>query len=585
MIRSNLCCLILPVLLLCGSRVSCGYSDLIGASDGSAVVFQVSTGFSTSQGFQLRLESGRPVARAVSPGFAPSRFVADISEDGSVVATTYGGQKRCGVFSSTCFLAPACIGGFSVEGPGLRVETSDRRTTFIRLSRRGGTAWIEQSEACEGLGTAPPALHGLYDLPGLRPIAASPEATAANQRPGRRIITNQDQVLVLGGEAKNQLQLLAAFGVRLVRHQFPVAEAVIDAEGRNVVYADGLQGRLRWIDVGLQRDEDLGPSPIFGTAPALSDDGRVLAFLSSGGRLLIYQRVTRSFQQIDGIGAQIQDFVLTGNGRFLFVATQSGHLVRVEAASGRVETWLPPFPEIRGVSTRLARNPNACPLVCYSPGEPLVQLGRGALVVLHGKHLDSPGWQVRVGEAELPLRPLSQDAAWFQAPGNLRGESGKLMVFHPRHPLQFVTDAQAVDRLVSCFGALHERFDHLVSPADPARPGAIIHVFLTGLQGIERVPEGTPNPTDRLIPVASPPELNGALEPLFFGLAPGLIGLQQLDARVLRHVPRPEEQSPPRSFPNEQFESGCELPPTAPEIVPAPPHTFGHGLYIRHPPL
>ena len=118
--------------------------------------------------------------------------------------------------------------------------------------------------------------------------------------------------------------------------------------------------------------------------------------------------------------------------------------------------------------------------------------------------------------------------------------------------------ALARDRFPSCFGALHQGFDRIVSAEDPAVAGEIVHIFLTGLPGVEPVAEGVPNPIDRLIPVAAPPALggDGALEPLFFGLAPGLIGLQQLDVRILR--PTPPGQPLFRDAP---AAPNCQIPP------------------------
>ena len=57
---------------------------------------------------------------------------------------------------------------------------------------------------------------------------------------------------------------------------------------------------------------------------------------------------------------------------------------------------------------------------------------------------------------------------------------------------------------------------------------------MTGLQGVEAVADGVPNPTDHLIAVANPPKLfsPGSMDILFFGLAPGLVGIQQMDALV-----------------------------------------------------
>jgi hypothetical protein len=51
----------------------------------------------------------------------------------------------------------------------------------------------------------------------------------------------------------------------------------------------------------------------------------------------------------------------------------------------------------------------------------------------------------------------------------------------------------------------------------------------------------------------------GSLEPLFFGLAPGFIGLQQLDLRILRPVPAGEPL-----FPDAPAAPNCEIPPAIP---------------------
>ncbi len=547
------------IFLFSGGVLSAGYSNLVATSDGSAVYFEARTGFLSTRWYQVRLEADVPVVRELP------RPLADVSADGSTVASSYYGEKYCGVAGSTCWLAAPCSAGFSVEGPAGKYESSGRRT-FIRLGRDGRRAWIEQSGECRGMGfPVGPEYQGLYELPGLRPLAAAGGARLANTRPGRRVITNRDQVLTLGAGGI-QLQILDAAGARPIRHQFGAAEAVIDAGDRSLAYTEALLRRLRWIDLASQTDEDLAASPVFGNAPALSDDGRLLAFLTLEGRLNLYRRETRAIQPLETGQARLLEFVLSGDGRFIFAVTEANRLLRLEVSSGKAETWLDPAPEVRETSAPLGVNPSACPLVCYGSSEPSVILGRTALVVLRGDYWDQPGWRVRLGDDEWPLQPLSSKAAWFQVPRLVAGTGfQRLVVFNPDHPIRFTITAQVRDRIVSCFGALHQNFDRIVSAQDPACAGEYIHIFLTGLEGVEPVPEGIPNPLDRLIPVASPPELggDGALEPWFFGLAPGLIGLQQLDVRVARPVPVGTDPTPRLLFLNLGPTSGCHIPPTA----------------------
>lgn len=88
--------------------------------------------------------------------------------------------------------------------------------------------------------------------------------------------------------------------------------------------------------------------------------------------------------------------------------------------------------------------------------------------------------------------------------------------------------------VVSCIQTVHEDFGGLVSASSPARSGETVHVFLTGLRGVETVPDGVPNPSDRVIEVANPPALYDpeAFQPVSFNLLPGFVGLQQVDLQV-----------------------------------------------------
>jgi len=531
------------LLLLCGGPLSASYSNLISTGDGSAVFFEVQTSFRGTEWYQARLEAGRPAVREAGQN------LADISADAATAATSSFGERYCGFAGSTCWTAPSCQATLVVGGPAGQVTRYGRKT-LIRLSRDGRKAWIEQTTECRGIGLPPAAeLQGLYEVPGLRRIAAPGGLTLASQRAGRRLITNRDQVLARA--ANTQLHLVDQNGARSIRHQYGASEAVIDAEGRNIVYTDGSPGRMLWIDLAGQTEEDIGA----GAAPALSDDGRLLAFLSPEGSLLLYRRQTRQLARIAG---KVLEFALAGDGRYLFAVTGENRLLRIEVATGKAETWLEPFPEIRDTSSGFETDPAACPMICYYPPEPLVPLGRGSLVVLGGRHWPA-GWRVRVADLERPLQLLSSDAAWFQVPAAAPEERQRLEVFHPDHPLRFSSMALARDRFPSCFGALHQGFDRIVSAEDPASAGEIVHVFLTGLPGVERVAEGVPNPIDRLIPVIAPPALggDGALEQLFFGLAPGLIGLQQLDVRI----PRPTPPGQPL-FRDAPAAPNCQIPPT-----------------------
>ncbi len=530
------------------------FKDLIPAADGSSVLFEARTGFTSTGSYRLRMDQGHASVNAVS------RPLADANVDGSTIATSFYGQRRCGFAGSTCFLAAACRADFNVTGPGIQVSASGRRT-LIRLNRAGKRAWIEQSDSCaDFMVRNPPQFQGLYELPGLTPVVAAGGAKLANARLGRRLITDSDQALTFAAPANIQLQLLGATGAHPIRHQYGAAEAVIDSGGNNVVYLDAAPfGRLHWIDLVRQTEDDLGGAPVVGTAPAISDDGRVLVFLDRSNHLQLYRRDTRMFSPL-GRDA-VNEFVLAGNGQFVFAANADGRLLRFEVANGMEETWLEPLPELEDASA-LSDVPGDCPLICYTPQSKELLTSATSVVLLRGNHLDQPGWHLRIGDREVSLQPIGSNSAWFQAPADLAAaDTQTLILSKPGYPLQFATTMEVADRLVTCLGSLHEAFDGTVSSDHPAHAGEAVHVFLTGLQGTEPIAVGLPNPTDHLIPIASPPALNpsGGLVPVFFGLAPGLIGIQQLDIRVQQSVRQTVDL-----FGDSVRQLQCQAPATAP---------------------
>ena len=501
------------------ATLSAAYSNLVATDAGDTIYFQVGAGLVTERWFAVRDTGSGRIVESVSSS------LADVSGSGAVLASASFGARYCGFGGSTCFTAPSCSARFEIQGPGIQVSNS-RRRTLIRLDRQGALAWIDQDTACSGFGPpAPPPLNGLYESASLRQIAPANGARIANQRYGRRVIGDRGQVLVFAGI---QLSWLNAAGVRAIRHVAGAFEAVVDRDGGNIVYVEGHFGKLHWITA---EDEDLG---LTGSAPALSDDGRSLVFLAADDSLRAYDRSTRTVRRL-GADAY-SSFTLGGNS--VFAVTSDNRLVRIDLFSGVQSTWLQTFPEIQSADAPPLGVSALCPLICYGTPDLGLALGRGMLLVLRGRFLDQLGWRARTAGVDVPLHALSDKAAWIQIPGDLprTGETQRLEVYHPEHPIVFSETVQAQDRVVACFGTLHQDFSRVVSAEDPAAPGEIVHIFLTGLHGVESVPNGSPNPLDHLIAIMDPPTLAdpGAMDTLFFGLAPGLIGLQQLDVRIRR---------------------------------------------------
>jgi hypothetical protein len=538
--RSTLNTIVLTAVF--ASTLTAAYSNLIASGDGNTIYFQVGTGLVADRWFAVRNAGSSRIVESID------NSLADVSGSGTVLASSSFGERYCGFGGSTCFTAPSCSARFEIQGPGIQVSNS-RRRTFIRLDRQGALAWIDQDTPCVGLGPpAPPPMNGLYESSSLRQIAPANGARLANQRYGRRVIGDRGRVLVFAGI---QLSWLDAAGVHAIRHVASAFEAVVDSGGGNIAYVDAPFGNLHWIGTD---DEDLG---ITGSAPALGDDGRILVFLAADDSLRAYDRSVRTVRRLGS--DTYSSFTLGGNA--VFAVTSDNRLVRIDLDSGAQSTWLQTFPEIQSADAPPLGVSVLCPLICYGTPDLGFALGPGMLLVLRGRFLDQPRWRARIAGVEAPLHVLSDKAAWILIPRDLSrtGETQMLEVYNPEHPIVFSQKVQAQDRVVACFGTLHQDFSRVVSADDPAAPGEIVHVFLTGLYGVESVPDGSPNPVDHLIAVMEPPMLvdPAAMDILFFGLAPGWIGLQQLDVRI-RRAPIEQEflWSGVNSF-------GCAAPPIA----------------------
>jgi uncharacterized protein (TIGR03437 family) len=88
--------------------------------------------------------------------------------------------------------------------------------------------------------------------------------------------------------------------------------------------------------------------------------------------------------------------------------------------------------------------------------------------------------------------------------------------------------------------AAHQDFRSLVSEQSPAKPGEIIHLYFTGLGAVTpRIATGAVTPLSPLYRLQTPPvcqfqEANRSVDAtiLFAGLAPGFIGVDQVDLQI-----------------------------------------------------
>ena len=511
------------------------YHDLLATEDGNTVFFQAATGINSSGWFQAQQMKGTAITGSL----------ADINADGSLKAYADYGERYCGIIGSSCFIRPNCSASFSIAG--LAREWSNTNRTLIRLNPTGDFAWISQTSGCSGIGSPPlsPTLNGIYDLRTRQLTAAVENARLTTERVGRLVITDTGSALVFTGGI--QLNWLSATGLERIRHTDSAFEAVTDRSGTNIVYNETNGGTLHWI--ANNQDDKLS---FQGSAPALTPNGKILVFLDPQGTPQAYTRASGVLQALANEPAS--SFTIGGN--FAFIVNGQGQIIRRDLTTSNQTLWLQSSPEIRSIYASLSSTSYVkCAYVCYGPLEPGYSLSPGMFVLVQGRFLNRTGIIATLNGRDIPVSPLSDTSAWFQLP-TIDPTFVDLMIIRDFQAVVSFKTTVAVDSAsIACLATVHQDFARPVTAANPATVGKVVHVYATGAPIANVVPYGEPNPTDRAIPLPILPVLFDPAysEVLFFGLAPGLIGIEQLDLRI-NAVPNPAAHS--QAF-------GCDVIPVA----------------------
>jgi uncharacterized protein (TIGR03437 family) len=159
-----------------------------------------------------------------------------------------------------------------------------------------------------------------------------------------------------------------------------------------------------------------------------------------------------------------------------------------------------------------------------------------------------------MNNAPLPILSISPTAVWFQVPFDLvpgpavTVELAHTSVFQGCPSIGVYVVSRTPYLITGQNGYLslaHQDFSSLVTPASPAQPGEIVHAYAVGLGVVvPAMQTGVPTPTGQLFPLANPIDcsvgysLGGQqLNVLFAGLAPGTIGIYQIDVQMPSTLP------------------------------------------------
>lgn len=248
---------------------------------------------------------------------------------------------------------------------------------------------------------------------------------------------------------------------------------------------------------------------------------------SAGAPQVFFGQSNGSAAQLSSDPSGIVEATLSGDGQYAFVATGDGKLLRLGTASGASETWIGPTPTI------LAQG-------CTAPG---------SLYFLTGTGLGAAS--VTIAGLTPPILSSSDTSVVFQVPWEAPVSLTTLVI--PQGGAPFFADSQPLTILSFCpqvipLGpedagtlytplAVHSDWGSLVTVENPASVGEVVHLFLTGGGQVNGpTVTGVPAPLSPLAWITTPvfitiDDIHGLYAP-FFGLAPTLLGIYQLDLQV-----------------------------------------------------
>lgn len=573
------------VLLLCAILVApaaAQFQDLATSGDGSEVYFSSSLRLrgtndplhpkvyrASGAGVSLFAERQQEPLDALSRSNFFQLIAPQLSSDGSVMVLN--AQRICSGGSR-------CVGVQYWEATVMNSGTETRRIAGqVRLSSNGRYGLVFQSSIVE---------------PGAKLLNLEtgesfvyPASIGNSWNPGRgRVVSSTGTAVFLSFDGK-QLMLGSVTGAQGYDAVGVAQSAVIDDQATGVIYESGsAPGRtLRIIDLSSRSDRLLVGNAGDTYQPVMSGDGRRILFLSTGrfdstnrtglAQLFVVNRDGSGLRQLTGDASGIAEATLSGDGRVAWLVTFAGRLFRQDVETG-------------AVSPAIGRSPSL-----NLPGGQ--DMGAGSMATLTGRGFSDAsvsaeslplptalgGLRVRIGGVLAPLFTVSPSELLIQVPWELpKSISGdELRVeFDDPPDTPFEVGLQATLNLGSSpnprflrlgpeypvasgvpFGspqfvlAAHQNFEALVTRANPARPGEIIHVYMTGLGAVDRpVADGYSGPADPPAVVAGTPRCRvyDSIKLLetpdtkvyFAGLAPSLVGLYQVSLLVPESVSLPE---------------------------------------------
>jgi uncharacterized protein (TIGR03437 family) len=278
----------------------------------------------------------------------------------------------------------------------------------------------------------------------------------------------------------------------------------------------------------------------------ISESGDHVAFLDAAGLWLIRSDGT-ALRRLADADTGVSEFVLSADGNVVFASTTDSRLLRIDIGAGSTVELVPSTPAIRlpdsgelvkGSAYEYRSESIPEILQVRLPGIVAPAFHSGPEVVAFHVPFDAPtanGWPELV-RASQPSGPFISSVL----PGPVN-----IVDFGPF----WYTQGGPPGSFSFAIAALHQDFRGPVSMADPSVPGEIVHVYGGGFGPVALTPSSgqpapesplsraTQQPLECTLASGAPLEI-GCADILYAGLAPGWIGLYQLDVR-LPDIPAP----------------------------------------------
>jgi uncharacterized protein (TIGR03437 family) len=430
-----------------------------------------------------------------------------------------------------------CIGGSSCifrELSSGTLVTARERATYggrIRISRNG--RFLVQHDT-SGSPSSIDRISRLYDLE-------------------TRTLTGLDEIRIGGSAVRvsDEGTVLMSSGMLITpgrRTQLPLPEGAravdMDSHARFVLAENLQRSRLYVTDTVSRRSWQLGPDSRESYDGSITADGRWVLYISVIGSVpqLFFSRVDGSeWRQLTVSDEGVQDSALSHDGRVAFVLTGQGSILRIDTSSGAAQVIVGPTPH----DLKLYGGPAPGSLNILTG----IGLSRDHAVASSPLPAELAGTRLTIDGVPMLLQSVSHDQIVFQIPWELpvSNTSTLLILSTGNEYFETAIPISLSGRLAVTHAIVHQDFKSLVTRESPARPGDILHLYVTGLGPTEpAVPSGLPTPLGELFVTSAPWEFlwpRGAnyfpADVSFVGLAPAMIGVYQIDLR-LPTVPDPE---------------------------------------------